>query len=365
MAQGSASGAAGMDAAALHPMDAAALHAKALALIAEKRRFAWAMVIHAVGSTPQKAGARAIFEAAGPIHGTLGGGCLEAECRRRALRALDTGEASHFELRLDEIEGWDDGLVCGGKVRVFIDPDPAREAERLRALVDAAAHRRRGVLATVIADGCRGAGATLWCGEDAWPRELPEEVLRAVIARGKPVLHAAGSGEYFLEPYLPPPRLLIAGGGHIGRATAAHAARAGFEVTVVDDRPAFASKAHIPEAQHVLCGDIAETLAGLPKDRDTYAVIVTRGHRHDGEALAACLGADLAFLGMIGSRRKALLIKRHLVESGRATQAQVDRVHSPIGLDIGAETIDEIAISIVAQLIAVRRRGGAAEGGRS
>lgn len=360
MGHGAANEAAGLPAPAPHPMDLPALCAKGLGLIAEKKRFAWAVVIHSVGSTPQKAGARAIFEASGPIHGTLGGGCLEAECRRRALRALDTGTAAHFELRLDEIEGWDDGLVCGGKVRVFVDPNPAREAASMRSLVQAAAARQRGMLVTVIEAHQQPAGATLWHEEGQSFAAIPDALARAALARGKPVLLAAETGTYFLEPCVPPPRLLIAGGGHIGRATAAHAARAGFEVTVVDDRPAFASKSHIPEAHAVICGEIAETLAGLPKDRDTYVVIVTRGHRHDGQALAACIGAEVAFLGMIGSRRKALLIKRHLVESGMATQEQVARVHSPIGLDIGAETIDEIAVSIVAQLIAVRRRGSAA-----
>ena len=160
-----------------------------------------------------------------------------------------------------------------------------------------------------------------------------------------------------MEPLLPKPLLVIVGGGHIGQAVAVQANLVGFEIVVIDDRPEFADPARFPENVTVQCGPIGEQVGDFPIAADTYLVIATRSHQHDAEALAACLHRPAAYIGMIGSRRKVALLRQDFVASGRATDAEFDRVHAPIGLDIGARTVPEIATSIVAQLIAVRRRG--------
>ena len=143
----------------------------------------------------------------------------------------------------------------------------------------------------------------------------------------------------------------------MGQALARQAVLIGFDVTVIDDRPEFANPARFPKGATTLCGDIAETVSDFPICKDTYVVIVTRAHKHDAEALTACIHAPAAYIGMIGSKRKVGLIRKNVVESGVATEEKLNRVFAPIGLDIGAVTVPEIAASIVAQLTAVRRRG--------
>jgi len=339
---------------------------KALELLTAGRRFALALVVDSTGSTPQKAGAAALFEAAGPVHGTLGGGCLEAECRQRALRALDTGEPCTFDLRLDDIDGWDDALICGGKVRVFVDPNPASNGDSYRLALAAGADRRAGALVTTLRHGEASWGAARWIEQGSQDNGglAPEarEAFTQAMAQGKPRRvqqppgNGAGEFEFFIEPVVAPPRLIIAGAGHVGKAVARHGHSLGFDVTIIDDRSAFANPENVPEAGQVICAGIADTVAALPKDRDTYIVIVTRGHRNDGKVLAACVQSGAGYIGMIGSRRKALLIKNGLLEEGRATEAQLARVHCPVGLDIGAETVEEIAVSIAAELVAARRK---------
>jgi xanthine dehydrogenase accessory factor len=134
----------------------------------------------------------------------------------------------------------------------------------------------------------------------------------------------------------------------------------GFDLLILDDRPEFADLALYPPGAKSRRGDVAGQLAATPLDGDTYVAIVTRGHQHDRAALAACVAGGAAYVGMIGSKRKVGLIRQDLLESGAATAEQLARLYAPIGLDIGAETVPEIAASIVAQLIAVRRKGSAA-----
>jgi xanthine dehydrogenase accessory factor len=189
------------------------------------------------------------------------------------------------------------------------------------------------------------------------------EAMRAALAGETPQLliqdlpQEGAHLEMLVEPLVPPPLLVIAGGGHIGQALALQAGLVGFDVAVIDDRPEFTDPALYPEGTVTRCGGVAEELAGMPVAGDTYVVIVTRGHADDQRALAACVRRPAAYVGMIGSRRKVALIRKDLVESGAATEEELGRVYAPIGLDIGAETVPEIAASIVAQLIAVRRKG--------
>jgi xanthine dehydrogenase accessory factor len=131
----------------------------------------------------------------------------------------------------------------------------------------------------------------------------------------------------------------------------------GFDVVVIDDRPEFTDPALYPAGATTRCGDIPAQIAAGPVAGDTYIVIVTRGHKLDAEVLRACINSPAAYVGMIGSRRKVALMRRNFIESGLATEEQFRRVHAPIGLDIGAVTVPEIAASITAELIAVRRKG--------
>jgi xanthine dehydrogenase accessory factor len=169
----------------------------------------------------------------------------------------------------------------------------------------------------------------------------------------------SGSGAYqvMLEPHEPPATLLIVGGGHIGKALATIGDLCGFSVAVVDDRPEYANQERFPEADRVIRGDFTEVLREFPIDANTYVVTVTRGHRHDEVSLREVVRrGGAAYVGMIGSRRRVGAVIKHLVEDGLDPDA-VGRVHTPIGLDIGAETPEEIAVAIMAEVIQARRGG--------
>jgi xanthine dehydrogenase accessory factor len=159
---------------------------------------------------------------------------------------------------------------------------------------------------------------------------------------------------FFLEPLSPLPRLVIAGAGHIGRAVAHLGHLLDFEVTVIDDRAEFANRERLPEVDTIVLDDIGRAVAEFPSAPDTYFVIVTRGHRDDAGALRACIKLPAAYVGMIGSRRKISLMREEFIAREWATAREFDRVHAPIGLPIGSKTVEEIGVSIAAELVQVR-----------
>lgn len=329
-----------------------AIFCKAMELIESGQRFAFASILRSLGSTPQKAGANAIFAADGRIWGTLGGGCLEAECRRQAMDSLDTESAQIFDLKLDDIRGWDDGLICGGRVQVLIHPRPDKNRTAYKALLSARQKRLSGALLTFLQHADREMGKAEFVPES----ELKDWLDEDEIPKGSEPI-CAKKAECFVEPFRSLPRLIIAGAGHIGKATAHFASLVGFEIIVVDDRPALVSRENLPDSNQTICGDIPAEMARMETDPNTYIVIVTRGHRHDGKVLAAVIDKPAAFIGMIGSRRKGRMIRHGLLEKGLATKAALDRVCCPIGVDIGSLSVQEIALSITAQIVAVRRKG--------
>jgi len=332
--------------------------------------FAVALVLEAEGSTPCKAGARAVLDARGAVRGTIGGGGVEAEAQRRAVEVLAGGCPVVFEFALEGGALRDHQPICGGRMRVLVDPTAARHRDAYAAAAEARHRRERGVLLTAVRGTAPPAVAVRFLAEGDIGAQAGfpgAEAVRAALEREEPALlvaaPAAATGErleVLVEPLVARPVLVIAGGGHIGQALAAQAALVGFDVAVIDDRPEFASPERFPEGTVLRCGRAGEELAALPLGAETYVVIVTRGHQHDAEALAACLGRPAAYVGMIGSRRKVALMREAFLASGRATAAEFDRAYAPIGLDIGAVTVPEIATSITAQLVAVRRRGSAA-----
>jgi xanthine dehydrogenase accessory factor len=168
-------------------------------------------------------------------------------------------------------------------------------------------------------------------------------------------LVCGGQMEVFIEPLEPPPALYVFGAGHVGFYLARAASEAGFEVHVIDDRAAFANRERFPFAASIVVDDIPTWLASTTLSPATYAVIVTRGHRHDLDALEELAKRPLRYLGLIGSRAKVARIYDQLLSENRATLEELSVVHAPIGLDIGAVTPQEIAVSIVAELIAIRR----------
>ncbi|SMB99586.1 xanthine dehydrogenase accessory factor [Thermanaeromonas toyohensis ToBE] len=183
-----------------------------------------------------------------------------------------------------------------------------------------------------------------------------EEVLKRRKPQWVHVPLGEGWVDVFLEPVLPEPHLLILGGGHVGQKVATLAKEVGYRVTVVDDRPEFANRQLFPQADEVICDSFASALDRISIDPSTYVVIVTRGHRHDYDCLRRVISSPAAYIGMIGSSRKVKGIMEGLAAEG-VPRERLARVYAPIGLDIGAETPAEIAVSILAEIIQVYRQG--------
>ncbi|MBC7785376.1 MAG: XdhC family protein [Burkholderiales bacterium] len=280
------------------------------------------MVAAAHGSTPQKVGATMLVLRDGQSLGTLGGGCVEAEVRKRALQLIEERRGALLRFQLDHDYGWDDGLVCGGTMTMAVQVvSNAKDA--------AAWHEAR---------------AALRAGEPATLRmSVPDDT---------------GQAHHFAHDVLPTPHLVVAGAGHVGMALGQIAQKLEFDLTIIDDRPDYASAERFPGTDCIV-GEIQNELARIAIHRHTYVVIVTRGHRHDATALAAVIRSPARYIGLIGSKRKILTILRQLADDG-VPQELLSRVHAPIGLNIGAVTPAEIAVSIAAELVAVRRGKSAA-----
>ena len=233
-------------------------------------------VVATEGSTPQKAGARMLVRADGSQVGTIGGGCVEAEMSRRARQVLASRRPQLAGYDLTPEQAGEDGLVCGGRMQVFIEPIEGQ------------------------------------------------------------------------------PTLCLFGAGHVAQPLAHLAHLAGFRVEVLDDRPRFANAQRFPEAERVVVDDFTAGAAQLTLGPSTYAVVVTRGHKGDAEALRSVLGRGLRYVGLLGSVPKMVHVFQALVEQGLRLE-ELEQVHTPVGLDIGAQTPEEIAVSILAEMIAVRR----------
>ena len=284
------------------------------------------------GSSPQKVGAKALFYADGRIKGTLGGGCLEAEIQQRAVQSLRTGQSAMFDLLLDHDFGWDDGLMCGGKVCGLILPS----AQKVGAEFWGELAERKQTMTW---------GVTGNFSVTSIPVGAPEADAGAVETP-----HPTGDWLY-QETVTAPCALWIAGAGHIAQAIAPLALQLDFSVTVFDDRPALASHEFFPH-EVTLQADIWENLLALPLPATpAFGLIVTRGHRHDALVLKEWIHRPFRFLGMIGSARKARTMIEHFTEEKLATPEELQRVACPVGIKIRSQSPQEIAVSILAQFI--------------
>ena len=276
------------------------------------------VVVGTVGSTPQVAGAMMLYTQAGSTFGTVGGGgCLEAEVRTQARSLILAGGSITCRLRLDHDLSVRDGMICGGEMTaivVSVSPDRATECLEVCERV------RRGEPVD-------------------WRLEATDG-------------HRMQAYAIHLEPN---PSVIIAGAGHVGVEVAWQAQRVGFAVTILDDRADFLLPERFPPGATTIVGPIPETLERLAQNQASYVVIATRGHKDDLEAITMVVRRPLRYLGMLGSRRKIVTLFKELRRAG-ATDQDLARISTPIGLDLGAETPAEIALSIVAQMVLIRRR---------
>ena len=277
-------------------------------------------VVEATGSTPQVPGAMMVIDHKGSLSGTIGGGCVEADVRRRGFELLESRQAELMEISLENDVAGEEGLICGGRMKIAVTP----VSERTQI----------GLIRHVLRELNQGRDAKLRINLEVENREL-----------------------HYLVPIDPEPKLVIAGAGHIGQELARLALNIGFKVTVVDTRSDFLSRERFPEPIETFAGEFHTVLGTLPIDHCSYVVIVTRGHRFDQTAMVAVAEKPARYIGMIGSRRKVGAIMQNLESEGMSSDA-LSRVYSPIGVSINSVTVPEIAVSIAAELISVRRSAG-------
>ncbi|HYY54851.1 MAG TPA: XdhC family protein [Candidatus Dormibacteraeota bacterium] len=345
---------------------------RAAKLRAEGRPFAVATVVRTTGSTPQVVGAKLLADDLGRLVGTLGGGCVEADAVDEAKRVLETGTPSLRDYELTEDLAYDTGLVCGGTMWIAIEH--GREALRAaqRDLLDDLLAASRGgapvALATLLAKRGReyaSAGRILVESDGTATGSLGAFDERAIahareaLARGTAqVVPLDDAHELLVEPVTSRPTLVQVGAGHVGLAVARMARLLDFHVIVVDDRPEFANRQRIPEADEVVCADMIRAIEELPLAWNTFVVVATRGHKMDAHAVRAAVKTPARYVGLVGSKRKTILIERMLREEG-VPEDRIRSVHAPIGLDLGGRTPAEIALAILAEIEAERYGGSA------
>lgn len=343
-------------------------------LLNNRRPLVLATILRTRGSAPQIPGASAIFAPEGLLAGTLGGGILEADAQKKASFAIENAVSLLCFFKLNQDISSPEGAICGGDVQILLDGSPEVHYEAFEKMASSLEKRQSGLLIT-YADKLDGEIVSVkreWLEHKeeieknlSKPFQSYRKEIRASFEEGIPRILPSQIGEIsleknrsflFLEPQFPLPELVIVGAGHIGRALAHLGSLLDFEITVIDDRPEYANAVNLPDADHTIVEEAGKAIHDIRKTPDTYIVIVSRGHRHDGEALRSCITSEPAYIGMIGSRRKIALMRQKFLEEGWATSKQFDRIYAPIGLDIDSKTVGEIAVSIAAELVLVRRQ---------
>jgi xanthine dehydrogenase accessory factor len=362
---------------------------EAVRTLERDKPFALATVVNVRGSTPREVGAKMIVRNDGQF-GTIGGGCGEAEVFRKARLLLEEeGEARLAEVDLTGDFEQEQIGTCGGIMDVFIDLwRPRSDLEIARRLADAADHNRPAALLTVVDRGAsNGAAPAANVGErtvvdasrraaplkgfaglsEAAAQQLGDRTADAVAAlfeigvdgAVRPVarIEPSGAPRIFLDPITGAQRLIIVGAGHIAQPLAQLGSILGFHVTVIDDRAAFANRERFPIADQIVVRPFAAAIEALALDRHCYVLSVTRGHAFDEEVVRTALKKrNGAFIGMIGSRRRVRATLERIAADG-VPAAELNEVHAPLGVDLGAEAPAEIAVSIIAEIIRERRTG--------
>lgn len=289
----------------------------------------------------------------GQIFGTIGGGCVEAEVWAAARDVMRTQTVKTLAYRMDGRLVEDEGMICGGNVDIFLEPALPRYKN---VYAEARDLEKTGRDALIITRFSNDSISKSLVGQDGLVSgdDLTEEIKEragSCLHERRPVI---GDG-FIIEPVTSSPSLYLFGAGHVSQYVSRVAAMAEFEVTVIDDREEFANRERFPEARDVIVGDFRSAFERLRFSGREYVAILTRGHKHDALVLEEAMKRPTRYIGMIGSRRKTKLIYDHLKKKGVTSEA-LESIHAPIGLNIQAETPQEIAVSIVAQLIEVKRK---------
>ncbi len=328
-------------------------------------------VVETGGSSPQKAGAHLLVRSDGSFVGTLGGGCVEGDLWYRARRLLaEGGPAYTVQHTLNAQLAAQDGMVCGGTMRFLLEPFPSPylSPQMVQQLEKALEGDSPITMATVIDGGKKNVPVGMkWIigvdgtvlGEETFPMPDKSVIGRAIQLAPygeNQLVNKEEGGRIFLEGLTAPVTLILLGGGHVNKAIASLARHLDFRIVVVDDRPEFASQERFPEADEILVAPYDQALRQWKVPQNAFIIAATRGHRYDDQAVQAAIATPARYIGVLGSKRKIIMILRHLLEDG-VSPSRLANVYAPVGLDIGALTPEEIAISVLAEIIMIRRGG--------
>ncbi|MBN1629386.1 MAG: XdhC family protein [Thermoleophilia bacterium] len=337
----------------------------ALAAFEQGVSFAWATILDSRGSAPRHAGTSMLVRSDGSIAGTVGGGPLEAAVIEAAVLALKAGATRMMQFDSAEL-----GMMCGGGGLVlleYVDPAQTEVADLYRGLHDLLKTGGAGWLVTVISGEHSKSPVANKClvrsdGSIVGHPVLPVEMLQDLARKGGSsdrLMAAGGPAGTYVQLVGARGKAIVFGAGHCGQRLVPVLSMTGFFTTIVDDRGDFANEVRFPSADRIVVPESFDrVMETLPVDEDTYIVIMTRGHQYDRTILSQALGTRARYVGMMGSRKKVAETSQALAEQG-FTPDEIARAHAPIGISIGAETPEEIAVSIVAELIKVRSGAGA------
>lgn len=326
------------------------------------------------GSSPQKPGSSAIWNEKGLISGTIGGGSVENAVSKRIPEAINNKQSGYYNFSLNHEINDPSGSICGGGMKILLDSSPENSMDVFKEIEVSLRKYESGVLVTEWKSNSQIQFISItrsWYTSRNLPfqPDFPSEVsvnltdmiLKDASPECKEIAVQGFKGEdeviYFLERIKPLPQLFIAGAGHVGKALSHLGILLDFEVIVWDDRPEYANPENLSDASVVLSCSLDELPDFFTPNEDSYIVIVTRGHRQDADVMRKFINCKVRYLGMMGSKRKILQIREKLLSEGWATEEQWNKVHTPIGIDIGSVTVQEIALSIAAELVKVRKRG--------
>jgi xanthine dehydrogenase accessory factor len=358
------------------------MYGEIIKALEKREKLVLATLITRVGSAPRGVGAKYLVKEDGTSLGSIGGGCVEAEVWQGAREVMRKGEGGilHFNLTAEQLaEG---GLICGGNIDIFVEPLKEEFVPIYREVMRIKQKGGAAVLATLISmDGVFPKGERVKAlfkisGEKVGSLFGRKELEQRILNESETLLHEKKARvmvlnseegdtrrgelvepwkqmEVLLEPILSEPTIYIFGAGHISQQLSPLAKRVHFKVVVIDDREMFANRERFPEADEVIVSEFEECFDRFFIDESSYIVIVTRGHLYDGVVLEQAVKTNARYIGMIGSKKKIRTLYQNLMERG-VPKETLNRVHAPIGIDINSETPEEIAVSIVAELINVR-----------
>lgn len=324
-------------------------------------RFATATVVETWGSAPRPVGSKLAVAQDGVMVGSVSAGCVEGAVFEACQAALESGRPELLTYGVADETAWEVGLMCGGTIRVFVEPDSAWQS--VYTGLSELLKQRRPLAVVHVLEGppellnrkllVREDGAT--SGDLQLPLQegVVQQALDGLANDTSTILQLEDGVCLFLEAYPRPPRLIVIGAVHIAQPLVEIAAQAGFDTLVVDPRAAFATRQRFPNASQLVRKWPQQALPELQLDRSAYVVSLTHDAKIDDPALQLALRSQARYVGALGSRRTNQLRRERLSQAG-FTGEELARLHAPVGLDIGGRTPAEIAVSIVAEMIQVR-----------